>query len=214
MGRAMMFGHNGRDEGFDASMNASAETGQGLVVMINANDNSSMVNRIVGFVAKKYGWPAMVSTYVPPVASAETIPLVRLQSYTGRYEFSNNNMMTLATAGGRLFTLTNGLRDEEFVPIGGDQFASTDRDSRIVFTRNAGGAVTGLTWTRGTQTRTIPRIGPLVSMLGRQMDPDPAFTAKLDATLRLMAQGGPAVASAPALTPGAPRGFSGRPLPP
>ena len=213
-GRAMMFGHNGRDEGFDASMNASAETGQGLVVMINANDNSSMVNRIVGFVAKKYGWPAMVSTYVPPVASAEAIPLVRLQSYTGRYEFSNNNMMTLATAGGRLFTLTNGLRDEEFVPIGGDQFVSTDRDSRIVFTRNAGGAVTGLTWTRGTQTRTIPRIGPLVSMLGRQMDPDPAFTARLDATLRLMTQGGAAVASAPALTAGAQRDFSGSPWPP
>jgi hypothetical protein len=104
--------------------------------------------------------------------------------------------------------------NEEFVPTGVDQFASTDRDSRIAFARDAAGSVTGLTWTRGAQTRTIPRIGPLVSQLGRQMDPDPAFTAKVDATLRLMARGGAPVASAPALTAGARRDFSrGSPWP-
>ncbi len=34
-------------QGFDALMLAFAETGQALVVMINANDNSGMMNRIV-----------------------------------------------------------------------------------------------------------------------------------------------------------------------
>jgi hypothetical protein len=213
-GRTLVFSHGGRDEGFDASFTALAETGQGLVVMINANDNSSMMNRITGFVAKKYGWPALVSTYVPPVASTEALPPARLQSYAGRYEFSNNNMLTIGIVDGRLFTLTDGMPNEEFVPTGGDRFASTDRDSRIAFARDAAGSVTGLTWTRGAQTRTIPRIGPLVSQLGRQMDPDPAFTAKVDATLRLMARGGAPVASAPALTAGAQRDFSrGSPWP-
>ena len=207
-GRAMMFSHGGRDDGFDASLQALASTGQGLVVMINANDNSSMIPRITSFVAKKYGWPASAAAYVPPVATTESMPLERLQSYAGRYEFSNNNMITLGAANGRLYTLSGGLRDEEYVPLGGDRFASVERDSRVTFNRDAAGTVTGLTFTRGGQTRTIPRIGPLVSLLPRQADPDPALTAKLDATLRLMGPGFAAVATAPALTAGAQRDFS------
>ena len=212
-GSSLMFSHGGRDEGFDASLTASAETGQGLVVMINANDNSGMIGRIIRFVATKYRWPALTSAYVPPAMTTEAIPLARLQSYAGRYEFSNNNMLTLVAANGRMQTLTAGLPDEEFIPIGGDRFASTDRDSRITFTRDAAGAVTGLTFTRGTQTRSIPRIGPLVSQLPRQADPDPALTARLDATLRLMGPSFASVATAPALTPGAQRDFSRAPWP-
>jgi CubicO group peptidase (beta-lactamase class C family) len=207
-GRTLLFNHGGRDDGFDASLNAFAESGQGLVVMINANDNSSMMNRIVGFVAKKYDWPALASSYVPPVASAQLLPPAQLAVYTGRYELSNNNMLTLVAVNGRLFTTSSGLPDEEFVDIGGGRFASMDRDSRLGFVRDAAGAITALTWTRGDNTRTAPRIGPLVSALARQTDPDPAFTAKVDAALRAMAQGGAAVASAPALTAGAQRDFS------
>jgi CubicO group peptidase (beta-lactamase class C family) len=212
-GRALMFEHGGRDEGFDASLTGFAETGQGLVVMINANDNSNMVGRIVRFVARKYAWPALTSTYVPPVASTEAIPLERLQSYAGRYEFSNNNMLTLTTIDGRLFTLAAGLPDEQFIPVGSDRFASTDRDVRIAFTRDAAGALTGFTLTRGTESRPVPRVGPLVSMLPRQADPDPSFTARVDATLRAMAQGGAAVTSASALTAGAQRDFGRAPWP-
>jgi CubicO group peptidase (beta-lactamase class C family) len=211
-GASLLFNHGGRDEGFDASLNAFAETGQGLVVMINANDNSRMMNRIVGFVARKYGWPT-ASTYVLPVAGTESLPLARLQSYTGRYELSNNNMITFVAANGRLYSMAGGLPDEAFVPVGGDRFASADRDVRVAFTRDAGGGITGLTWTLGDRDRTVPRVGPLVGMLARQVDPDPAFTARLDATLRAMVQGGAPVASAPALTAGAQRDFSRGPWP-
>jgi hypothetical protein len=212
-GPTLLFNHGGRDDGFDASLNAFAETGQGLVVMINANDNSNMMNRLVGFVARKYAWPSLASTYVPPVASSVPVPAERVRALTGRYELSNNNMLTLGTVDGRLFIISDGLPDEEFVALGDDRFQSLDRDSRIGFVRDASGAITALTWTRAGNTRTAPRIGPLVRALGRQMDPDPAFTVRLDATLRAMAQGGAAVASAPALTPGAQRDFSRGPWP-
>jgi CubicO group peptidase (beta-lactamase class C family) len=62
---ARTFGHNGRDEGFDALMLAFAETGQGVVVMINANDNGPTMNRIVDFVAGKYKWPPRSSSAPP-----------------------------------------------------------------------------------------------------------------------------------------------------
>jgi CubicO group peptidase (beta-lactamase class C family) len=213
-GQALVFSHGGRDEGFDASLNALAETGQGLAVMINANDNSNMMNRLVAFVAKKYAWPALASTYVPPVAAGVPIPADRLRSVTGRYEFSNNNMLTLGTVNGRLFIVSDGLPDEELVAVGDDRFQSMDRDSRIAFVRDSSGAVTALTWTRAGNSRTVPRIGSLVSSMTRLTDPDPTFTARLDATLRAMMQGGSAVTTAPALTAGARRDFAGRPWPP
>lgn len=206
-GPTLLFNHGGRDEGFDASLNALAESGQGLVVMINANDNSNMMNRLVAFVAKKYAWPGAASTYVPPVASAP-MSAERQRSITGRYEVSNNNMLTLGALNGHLYIVSDGLPDEEFVAVGDDRFQSMDRDARIGFVRDASGAVTALTWTRGVNTRTAPRVGPLVSSLPRQPDADPALTARVDAALRAMAQGGAAVASAPALTAGAQRDFS------
>jgi CubicO group peptidase (beta-lactamase class C family) len=52
-GTALRFGHGGRDEGFDARLTAFAETGQGAVIMINTNDNSRMVSRILEAIARR-----------------------------------------------------------------------------------------------------------------------------------------------------------------
>ena len=56
-GKALRFGHGGRDEGFDTAMQACAETGQGAVIMINANDDSGALAKIVEAIAKAYHWP-------------------------------------------------------------------------------------------------------------------------------------------------------------
>jgi CubicO group peptidase (beta-lactamase class C family) len=106
-GDARTFGHNGRDAGFDAMMIAFAETGQGLVVMINANDNSNMVTRITNAVARAYNWPPRSSSSTPAVTTriASEIPL---EVVAGRYELSNHNMLTLAATGASLFTDVDG----------------------------------------------------------------------------------------------------------
>ena len=209
-GRSLLFNHGGRDEGFDASLNALAETGQGVVVMINANDNSRMMNRIVGFVARRHGWPT-ASTYVPPAPSATDVPLARVQSATGRYELANNNMITFVVVDGQLHSASDGLPDERFVRVGDDRYASADRNVGVTFTRDARDGVSGMTWTLGDRQRAVPRVGPLVSMLPRQADPDPALTARVDATLRTLAQGGEAVSRADALTAGARQAYGGGP---
>jgi len=56
-GSTLRFSHGGRDEGFDAFLMAYAQSGQGVVIMINANDNSGAVNRMVGAVSREYHWP-------------------------------------------------------------------------------------------------------------------------------------------------------------
>ena len=56
-GKKLRFDHGGRDEGFDTLLMADAESGHGVVIMINANDNSGAVNRMVEAVRKEYHWP-------------------------------------------------------------------------------------------------------------------------------------------------------------
>ena len=56
-GETLRFFHAGRDEGFDATMVAYAETGQGAVVMINANDDSGANQRVLEAIAQEYDWP-------------------------------------------------------------------------------------------------------------------------------------------------------------
>ncbi|HWY76997.1 MAG TPA: serine hydrolase domain-containing protein [Verrucomicrobiae bacterium] len=56
-GKTLRFFHDGRDDGFDASMTAFAETGQGAVIMIDANDNVGAIKRIMAAIAKQYDWP-------------------------------------------------------------------------------------------------------------------------------------------------------------
>jgi Beta-lactamase len=56
-GKTLRFSHGGRDEGFDTYLTAYADSGQGVVIMINANDNSGAVNRMVAAVGMEYHWP-------------------------------------------------------------------------------------------------------------------------------------------------------------
>jgi CubicO group peptidase (beta-lactamase class C family) len=71
-GRNLRFNHNGRDEGFDALLTAYAETGQGAVIMINANENSGAVGRIMEVIAETYDWPNH-----PRPAAAKPAPAAR-----------------------------------------------------------------------------------------------------------------------------------------
>ena len=210
IGAARTFGHNGRDEGFDALMRAFAESGQGLVVMINANDNSGMMNRIVGFVGRKYGWPSPSTT--APAATKAVALTVPLEPVTGRYELTNNNMLTLVAQGTSLFTAVNGLVDEEFLFMGGDRFGSTQRNVSFQIARNAAGHVVGLTWSADGKERPIPRIGPLFGSIKQATDPNPSLTKTIDATVRAFAQGGVAISESQHLTAGARANLAGPPV--
>jgi len=56
-GKTLCFDHGGRDDGFDTLLMADAESGHGVVIMINANDNSGAMNRIAEAVRTDYDWP-------------------------------------------------------------------------------------------------------------------------------------------------------------
>jgi CubicO group peptidase (beta-lactamase class C family) len=209
-GATRTFGHNGRDEGFDALLTAFAETGQGVVIMINANDNSGMVGRIVNAVARKYNWPSRTSTR--PAAADRVPTTVPLATVAGRYELSNNNMLTLVAVDGTLFSDVNGLPDEEFVPMGGDRFGSTQRNITFTLARGAAGEVTGLTWSANGQDRHVPRIGALPSLIKPEADPDASFTRTVLETMAALAAGGERARSLTTLTAGARADLTAQPI--
>lgn len=56
-GETLRFNHGGRDEGFDAFYLGYAYVGKGVAIMINANENAGVVQRIVKKVAADFNWP-------------------------------------------------------------------------------------------------------------------------------------------------------------
>lgn len=205
-GATLRFSHGGRDQGFDAFLEAYAESGDGIVIMVNANDNSRAVRRIINFIAKKYNWPEYPLPALPAATPVQATPQA-LSDVAGRYEFSNNNMMTLIAQNGRLYTDVSGLPDEEFVPVGQDSFVSAERALALRVERNAAGRINNLEITGPNLARDIPRIGPLFGA-ANGVDPDPAFTRTAFEVVQQMAKGGTAVTESALLTPGARPVFS------
>ena len=213
-GSLLSFNHGGRDEGFDAQLTAYATTGQGVAIMINANDNSRFFGRVSDYIGRMYGWPAVGAASTAPAAlRAAPIDSAVLASYGGWYEFRENQMMTLVPnrSGTGVETLTDGLPDETFLAIDSMTFGSTERGVRIAFQRDAGGAVTGVVWRLGEGPpgeRTVSRVAPLPSTRVPIPDPDTALTTRIVAALRAVSQGGAALAAAADIPPGTKQDFA------
>lgn len=170
--------------------------------MINANDNSQMVSRILDAIAREYHWPEY-PTYNPSKHPLAHIAAEDLDAYTGRYEFANNQMLAFVTDRDRLLTLVDGLPDEEFLPEADNRFHSSHQDVQITFIKEGDGKVSGFLWMADGNERKMPRIGPLFHSLKPQIDPEPTRTEKVVAVLKALGQGGKAIAHSPLLTPGA-----------
>lgn len=188
-GQALQFSHGGRDAGFDTMFQAFAETGQGAVVMINANDNSRMMSRIMTAIANEYRWPNAkpVVAIAPPHAKPDQ---AIIDGLAGRYEVSNNNMVALVSEAGMLISMSDGLPDEQFVPVGPLTFRSANET--LAFQADEKGVVTGFVMSKDGRERKVPRIAPLMKPLALKADPDPARTRRVKAAIEAAAAGGAA----------------------
>lgn len=205
-GHELRFFHNGRDEGFDALLVATAETGQAFALMINANDDSRMPARILSFVEQKYHWPN-ATAYTPP--AAVSVPVADLESVAGLYDLGNGGTGRLMRVGERIYSVAGGRPDEEFIPTGRDEFASAERASTITVTRDERGGVVRLSRSAGGAVRQLQRIGPLFTQIKSGAPADPATDARVSAMLRAAASGGGAMDTLTVLSPGARKDLAG-----
>jgi CubicO group peptidase (beta-lactamase class C family) len=216
-GRSLRFSHGGRDEGFDALLIAGAETGDGVAVMINANDNSRLMGRIRDYVERAWGFEVAPATRPQPAATAAVrIDPSRLTRYAGYYEVSENNMAGVAPNpdGSGMQLLIDGLVDENLLAMDSTTFGSNERPFKIGFLVDDRGAVTGAAMFPGTpRERRAARVVPLPSALQPQADPDPALAKRILVALDALRQGGEALAAATDITPGAKQDFGRGPNP-
>ena len=192
-GPTLKFTHGGRDEGFDTYLGAFASRGQGVVVMINANDNSGLMRRIVNRIGRQFEWPDVEPTF--PLKRVAMTPAA-LAAFAGRYEIANNEMLTIAFRDGKLVSLADGLPDRTFVATGPNQVTSDDRERQFTFVSAPGRKVTGFRRVVDGADQFAPRIGPILAGRSPRPDPDPATTSYADSVLRALSKGGQAVAEA------------------
>jgi CubicO group peptidase (beta-lactamase class C family) len=211
-GRSLRFSHGGRDEGFDAVLIAGAESGDGIAVMINGNDNSRLMGRVREYIERAWGFASAPATRPTPSAtSAARVEPSRLAGYAGYYEAAENNMVGLVANpdGSGMQVLVDGLPDESLLAMDSASFGSSERPFRVTFIIDGRGAITGVTLRPGEpQERRAARVAPLPSSLKPMADPDPALAKRISAALAAMREGGEALASAVDVTPGAKQDFS------
>ncbi|MBX7125526.1 MAG: class A beta-lactamase-related serine hydrolase [Cyclobacteriaceae bacterium] len=124
------FGHNGWDEGFCALMTAHQSSGNGVVVMINANQPEFM-SEVMRAVALTYGWKNRVPQY-------KKLPMdtSRFASIRGRYKNGNDGLFTIYTQGDRLFQKYIRRGHNELFQVSDSTYACRDTETIFQFKQN------------------------------------------------------------------------------
>jgi len=131
-----------------------------------------------------------------------------LTALTGRYEYQNNQMLTVEADRGRLLAHLAGADSDTYVPLSDHVFVCAEEATRMNFIKGPNGEVSEIEIQEYDGKRKIPRIGPLPHSVAAVPDPDPARTAKVLAILQALSQGGKAVQDTPGLTSGAKSDFA------
>jgi CubicO group peptidase (beta-lactamase class C family) len=212
-GHNLRFSHGGRDEGFDALLEAGAETGDGVAIMINANDNSRLMGRIRDYVKRSWSFAnATEAAPTPAATTAARIDASLLARYAGYYEVTENNMLGLVAKpdGSGLQVMIDGLPDETLLAIDSTTFGSSERRFRVRFNVDGRGVVLRMTVAPDEpRARQAPRVIPLPSTLQPRPEPDPALAKRILTALDALRQGGEMLMNAADVTPGAKKDFEG-----
>jgi len=127
------FAHGGWDEGFCTMLIGSQTSGQGAVVMINANQ-PALMNELQQAIAFAYGWPG-VKAYAALPASAQA-----LASAPGRYRVNGEQVAVVTGVGDRLHMSFGGLLPSELVTVGDNRYLQREQQRERSFELAADGA--------------------------------------------------------------------------
>ena len=125
------FGHDGANEGFQSTMVAYVDKGDGIVVLTNGDQGKRLADEIVRAVAADYGWSALMSApIVEATLSADVITKV-----SGLYEGSGLSVFLDARKDG-MFAQTGGPRPERLIALTANRFRTDASGILIEFAPN------------------------------------------------------------------------------
>ena len=140
-GDSIVFSHNGRDEGFVASMFMYPKLGRGLVVMQNGV-TGALMNEIARAFAETFGLPGPPRTEQTVVAVDATSLAPLAGSYLLRAPQDTITLRVEARGDQLWFTNSNNKRTYRIFPLGSDAFFDINGGGTLVFERE-GGSPTG-----------------------------------------------------------------------
>lgn len=144
--RAARFSHGGSTDGYRC-VAVAYNSGQGAVIMTNADRGDRLADEILRSIAREYGW----SEFQPKEKIVAKIDPKVYADYVGRYEFefSPDYVVTVGINAGNLTTelkQPSGQTKAELVPESENRFFRRDVDLEILFVKNEKGQVTHLTF--------------------------------------------------------------------
>jgi CubicO group peptidase (beta-lactamase class C family) len=146
--RPLRFGHGGSNEGFRCDFEAYIESGQGIVIMTNANGGDAIIGEIKRAIAQEYAWP----DFKPEHKTTVPVDPAALSAYPGLYQTTVGDvvLIKLTLRGGRLYLQADpfGAEPVEMFPESESQFFAAEGFG-ITLHRNEDGSVTTLTLRAG-----------------------------------------------------------------
>ncbi len=149
-GRAARFSHGGANAGFRASLVGYRQTGQGAVVMTNADNGGALAEEILRGIAREYKWP----DYAPREKTLVTVDATLYDAYAGVYELNPAVHVTVSKEANTLVAETQGQRFE-LLPESETSFFTLTSGLEVRFVKDGAGRVTHLMVNADTQARKI-----------------------------------------------------------
>lgn len=176
-----------------------------LTVILLTNESSLDDPAIIAKGIARHYLPALKQDQPAAVAGTPA----QFPSFTGRYEYGNNEMMTvtLTVPDGQIGAHLTTDAPDTYKPISESSFYSYDEDIQLSFVKDKSGAIVAVTVKQEGRERTAPRIGPLIHSMPVHPDPDPAFTNRVKTQLEALGKGGRLLGRTAGVTRGARKDF-------
>lgn len=149
------FEHQGANAGFIAFAMGSVRGGNGVVIMLNSGDDfNAFGTELRRSVASVYKWTHFLPKAIVPV----TLDDATLESYTGRYRKSADEVLTLRKEGNYLVETINDGKPIYCFAVAKDSIVFTDYNVKGFFQRNAAGKVVSLRNEYQSTDQAMPRM--------------------------------------------------------
>jgi hypothetical protein len=134
------FGHGGVNAGFESTMTAYEQEGEGAVVMTSTQGGSRLADEVMRSIAAVYHWP----DFQPKVRTVVTVDPKILAAYVGTYELRPNFDLTVTVEDGHLVTQATGQPSFAMQAESETKFFPTAFDAEIEFFKDDQGKVSYL----------------------------------------------------------------------
>jgi hypothetical protein len=136
------FTHGGINAGFENSLVAYQRTGDGAVVMTNAQGGQQLADAIIRSIASVYGWP----NFHPIERTSIAVGPAVLATYVGVYELTPTLSIAITLENGRLMERASNERKFPIFPESPNKFFLKVVNAQLEFFTEPNGQVSHLVW--------------------------------------------------------------------